>query len=170
MNFSRAMKRLNSPLHLWALFALMMGAVAWNTGCSRSSPLSFSPVLEGGFDPVALFRQSGFNVATQARGEAIRNPVNGYAWQSWCGVITAERPRGTGAIAALIRDELNRVLQSSALDELTPRESDSPQDPLSGMLRYNAGQAHGDMHVWLVPGSASNSLSYVIFVREERLK
>jgi hypothetical protein len=164
------MKRSTLILNSCASLTLVIGALVWTTGCSRSSPLKFSAVLEGGFDPIAMFRQSGFKVETQVRGEGIRNPVKGYGWQSWCGVITSERARGNGAIAALVRDELNRVIQGSSLDELTIREPDSPEEPLSGMLRYNSGQAHGDMHVWLVPGISSNTVSYVIFVREERLK
>lgn len=165
-----AMKCSKSILNFCALLTLLVGAAAWCTGCSRSSPLKFSPVLEGGFDPAAVFRQNGFSVQTEARGEGIRNAVNGYGWQSWCGVITSERPRGSGAIAALIRDEINKVIQGSSLDELTARDPDSPLEPLTGMLRYNTGQTHGDAHVWLVPGIASNAVNYVIFVREERMK
>lgn len=139
------------------------------TSCSRST--EFSPVLDGGFDPVAAFRKQGYTVQIEARGEGIRNPKHGYAWQSWCGTLTGtQNPADFGAIAVLIRDELHRTLSGSFLDELTVGRMPSAGQPLTGMLRYNKDEVHGDMHVWLMPDVTNRTTSYVIFVREERLE
>src|SRR5262245_4625371 len=87
-------------------------------GCSRST--KFSAVLDGGFDPVREFRKHGYAVQTDTRGEGIRNAEWGYAWQSWCGVLTRTNELAT-CEAVVIRDELNRSLSGSSLDELTAR-------------------------------------------------
>ena len=120
---------------------------------------------------MAAFRKQGYTVQIEARGEGIRNAEYGYAWQSWCGTLTGtQKPSDCGAIAALIRDELNRTLSGSSLDALTVEPTRSAGQPLTGMLRYNKDSVHGDMHVWLMPDVANATTSYVIFVREERLK
>ena len=148
---------------LFAIFALFA------TSCSRST--KFSTVLDGGFDPVATFRQQGYTIQTDARGEGIRNAEYGYGWQSWCGVLTgAQKQPDCAAIAVLIRDTLNKTLSSGSLDELTVGAARSEGSPLTGMLRYNKDSVHGDMHVWLMPDTTNAAVSYVIFVREERLK
>ena len=135
-------------------------------GCSR--PARFSTVLEGGFDPVGEFRKHGYTVETETRGEGIRNAKSGYAWQSWCGVLSQTNEHATcEAVAVVIRDELNRSLNGGSLDELTQRPGRSVGHPLTGMLRYNKDAVHGDMHVWLTPISSNAAVSYVIFVREE---
>jgi hypothetical protein len=127
--------------------------------------------LDGGFDPAATFRQHGYTVQTEARGEGIRNTEYGYGWQSWCGVLTSsEKPATSEAIAVLIRDELNKVLNGISLDELTVRAGRSEGQPLTGMLRYNKDRVHGDMHVWLTPDASNAAVCYVIFLREERLR
>jgi hypothetical protein len=138
-------------------------------GCSR--PTNFSTVLDGGFDPVEEFRKHGYTIQTQTRGEGIRNAEWGYAWQSWCGVIAHTNQLTTcKEVALLIRNELNRSLSGSSLDELTGRAGNSDDQSLTGMLRYNKDTVHGDMHVWLTPIASNAAVSYVIFVREERLK
>ena len=140
------------------------------TSCRRSTT-KFSPVLEGGFDPVATFRQQGYTIQTEARGEGIKNAEHGYGWQSWCGVLTGEEKQpDRAAIAVLIRDALNQTLSSSSLDELTVGATRSEGNALTGMLRYNKDGVHGDMHVWLMSNGTNAAVSYVIFVREERLK
>ena len=139
------------------------------TGCSRST--KFSPVLEGGFDPEVTFRQHGYTIQTGARGEGIRNSPSGYGWGSWCGIITRpSEPATCDAVAVVIRDELNKVLSGTSLDELTVRAGRSQGQPLTGLLRYNKDSVHGDMHVWLTPVGSNAAVSYVIFLREERLK
>ena len=151
------------------VFSLLTALALFATSCSRST--KFSAVLDGGFDPVATFRQHGYTVQNEARGEGISNEVHGYGWQSWCGVLGGTQKEARGeAVAVLIRDELNRALNGSSLDELTVRASRSEGHPLTGMLRYNKDGVHGDMHVWLVPDATNSAVSYVIFVREERLK
>ena len=54
--------------------------------------------------------------------------------------------------------------------ELTVGAGHSEADPLTGMLRYNKDSVHGDMYVWLMPNRTNAAVSYVIFVREERLQ
>jgi len=159
------MKRPKSHL----ILSLMAMLAASATSCSRST--KFSSVLDGGFDPVAAFRQHGCAVQNETRGEGIRNAEYGYAWQSWCGVLAGspEQVRRE-AIAVVIRDELNKTLNHTALDELTVRAGDPEGQPLTGMLRYNKDSVHGDMHVWLTPVASNGVMSYVIFVREERMK
>jgi hypothetical protein len=139
------------------------------SGCSR--PTKFSTVLDGGFDPVREFRKLGYAVQTETRGEGIRNSDGGYAWESWCGVLARTNELTTcKEVAVVIRDGLNRSLNGSSLDELTVRAGRANDQPLTGMLRYNKDAVHGDMHVWLTPVASNTGVSYVIFVREERLK
>jgi len=139
------------------------------TGCSRST--KFSTVLEGGFDPVAAFRQHGYTIENEALGEGIRNPVYGYGWRSWCGVLTGtQQPADCKGIALVLRDALNKTLGSGPGDELTYKATDSKGHPVSGMLLYNQGEVHGDVFVWLTPDAANTTVSYVIYVREERLR
>lgn len=69
----------------------------------------------------------------------------------------------------VVRDELNRVLGETTLDDLT-NEHYLDGEPLRGMLIYNTDMVHGDMHVWLTPCASNTLISYVIHVREERLK
>ena len=96
---------------------------------------------------------------------------SGYGWQSWCGVLTGpQKQPDCAAIAVLIRDTLNKTLSGGSLDELTGGLARSEGSPLTGMLRYNKDGVHGDMHVWLMPNATNSAVSYVIFVREERLK
>ena len=160
--FLLMIKRYAHCLTLIATLALFL------TGCSRST--EFSTVLEGGFDPAAAFRQHGYAVQTDARGEGIRNSPHGYGWGSWCGIVTdASEPAPCNALAVVIRDELNTVLSGTSLDELTAQAQRPEGQPLTGMLRYNKGSVHGDMHVWLTPMGTNSIISYVIFLREERL-
>jgi hypothetical protein len=159
------MKPVNSRTFVCVVATLIL----FTTSCSR--PTTFSPVLQGGFDPVGAFRKHGYTIQTEARGESIRNPEYGYAWQSWSGVVTrTPEPTACNAIAVVIRDELNRALTGTSLDELTTRTGHSEAEPLMGMLRYNKNAVHGDVHVWLTPITSNAAVSYVIFVREERLK
>lgn len=139
--------------------------------CSRSpSSTKFSTVLDGGYDPVTAFRKHGYTVHTEAGGEGVRNAEYGYRWVSWCGILTGTQKRpDCAAIAVLIRDELNRALGNRSADELTDKSSSDGQ-PLTGMLQYNKDSVHGDVHVWLMPNATNAGVSYVIFVREERLK
>jgi len=136
--------------------------------CSRST--KFSSVLEGGFDPVAIFRQSGYVVQNEGTAEGIRNASSGYGWQSWCGVLTSgQKQADCASVAVVIRNGLNKSLSGGSLDELTG----SPQSaghPLTGMLLYNKDSVHGDMYVWLTPIGTNETVSYTIFLREERLK
>ena len=79
-------------------------------------------------------------------------------------------PASCEAVAAMVRDELNRTLGGTSLDELTSRAERSKGQALTGMLRYNKDAVHGDMHVWLTPIASNAAVSYVIFVREEQSK
>jgi len=89
------------------IFALVGAMSFLATSCTRST--TFSTVLEGGFDPEAAFRQHGYAVQNEARGEGIRNPQYGYGWRSWCGVLTRSgKPATSEAIAVVIRDEVNK--------------------------------------------------------------
>jgi hypothetical protein len=160
------MKRGITPI----IFALLVALTLIIAGCD-SAPLKFSPVLNEAFDPVAAFRKQGYTVQGEARGEGIRNEVHGYGWQSWCGILSGtEKPVTLDGAAVVIRDELKRILNGSPLDGLPISQSRSADQPLTGMLRYNKDDAHGDMHVWLMPDSSGTNVSYVIFVREQRLK
>jgi len=139
------------------------------TSCSR--PTKFSTILEGGFNPEAAFRQHGYTVQNETRGEGIRNPVYGYGWESWCGVLTGTPQQvGCEAVATLIRDELNKTLGHGSLDQLTVGTPPSEGHALTGMLLYNQEGVHGNMYVWLTPAVSNTAISYVIFMREERLK
>ena len=83
--------------------------------------------MEGGFNPVAAFRQQGYTIQTETRGEGVRNAQNGYGWQSWCGVLSeGEKRPECSAIAGPIRDALNQSLSGGSHDELTvgPPRSD----------------------------------------------
>jgi hypothetical protein len=157
------------PAKTHVIFSLLATLAFFATSCSRST--KFSTVLDGGYDPVAAFRQQGYTVQNEARGEGIRNAEYGYGWQSWCGVLTGTQKQAKcEAIAVLIRDELNRALSGGSLDELTVGAARSDGHPLTGMLRYNKDSMHGDVHVWLIPDASNTTVTYVIFVREERLK
>ncbi len=155
--------------HNYVIITLITAATVFATGCSRST--KFSTALEGAFDPEAMFRQQGYTLQNQTRGEGIRNPVYGYGWGSWCGVVmSASKPMTCDAVAVLMRNELNKVLSRTSLDELTVRTGRPEGQPLTGMLLYNKDSVHGDMHVWLTPVGTNAAISYVIFLREERLK
>ncbi|MEI8379491.1 MAG: hypothetical protein WCJ09_05150 [Planctomycetota bacterium] len=153
-----------------SLFLLVMIlSMTFVASCSRST--KFSTVMEGGFDPVAAFRQQGYTIQAETRGEGVRNAEYGYGWQSWCGVLSeGEKRPECSAIAVLIRDALNQSLSGGSHDELTVGPPRSDGQPISGMLRYNKNDVHGDMHVWLMPDATTAAVSYVIFVKEERLK
>ena len=139
------------------------------TSCGRST--KFSTILEGGFDPEAVFRQHGYTVQNETRGEGIRNPVYGYGWESWCGVVTGTPQQvGCEAVAILIRDELNKILGHGSLDQLTVGTPPTEGHALTGMLLYNQDSVHGDMYVRLTPADSNTAVSYVILLREERLK
>ena len=164
-HFQHTMKTPNTHVILILIATLALFA----TSCSRST--KFSTILEGGFDPEAVFRQHGYTVQNETRGEGIRNPVYGYGWGSWCGVLTGTQQQvGCETVATLIRDELNKTLGHGALDELTVGSPHSEGHALTGMLLYNQDKVHGDMYVWLTPAVSNTAVSYVIFLREERLK
>ena len=149
-----------------------IAAACLAAGCAPSATSSqFSPVLSGGFDPADALRKQGYTLQTEGGGDSTRNPVQGYGWQSWCGVVTGNgKPIQSKTIAGLLRDELNRVINGNALDELTTNADPSSERPLAGMLRYNKDGMHGDMHLWLIPDPAETSVSFVIFVREQRIR
>jgi hypothetical protein len=152
------------------ILTLIATLVLFATSCSHST--TFSTVLEGGFDPEATFRQHGYTIQNEARGEGIRNSVYGYGWGSWCGNLTGTNQQRVGceAVATLIRDELNKTLGHGSLDQLTVGAPRPEGHALTGMLLYNQDQVHGDMYVWLTPAVSNSAISYVIFLREERLK
>lgn len=151
------------------IVTLLATGVMFVMGCNRST--QFSRVLEGGFDPVTVFRQQGYTVQNETAGAGVRNSPYGYGWQSWCGILTqAEKKADCQAIAVIIHNQLNKTLNGGSLDELTVGAPRTAGQPLTGMLRYNAEGVHGDMHVWLTPGVSNDAVNYVIFVREERLK
>lgn len=151
---------------------LLASLLSWAlvpTGCQR--PFAFSPVLEGGFDPIGAFRRHGYGVQADARGEGIRNAEAGYGWQSWCGILVHEDGSAdVNAVARIVRDEVNVALKGEALDELTDRRAPGrpASAPLTGLLRYNHGQVHGDLHVWLTPIPSNAAVAYVLYVREDR--
>ena len=149
-----------------------IAAACLAAGCAPSATSSqFSPVLSGGFDPADALRKQGYTLQTEGQGDSTRNPVQGYGWQSWCGIVTGSgKEIQSKTIAGLLRDELNRVINGNALDELTTNADPSSERPMGGMLRYNKDGMHGDMHVWLIPDPAETSVSFDIFVREERLR
>src|SRR5665213_881186 len=152
-----------------AILFLVSTLVIFSTSCSRSA--KFSPMLDGGFDPVAALRQHGYTLQNTARGEGQRQPESEYAWKSWCGFITCtQKPIGCEAIAQVISGEHNKTLRGSC-DQLcvgpSPR---SEGQPLTGDLIYNQAGVHGQMHIWLIPNTTNAAISYVIFLREDRLK
>ena len=159
------MKPTNNRVFISLFAALSLVAVS----CNEST--KFSTVLDGGYDPVAAFRKQGYTVQAEANGARIRNAEHGYGWQSWCGSLTgAQKPLDCSAIASVIRDELNRALSDSSLDELTVGSPSVAGQPLTGMLRYNKDHMHGDLHVWLIPDASNTTVSFAIYMREERLK
>ncbi len=150
---------------IWFLFITL---AIFAASCGRST--RFSAILEGGFDPAAIFRQSGYTVQNEGAGEGIRNAVYGYGWQSWCGILTSgQKQADCESVAVALRDGLNKTLSGVSLDELTGAPH-SAGHPLTGMLLYNKDSVHGDMHVWLTPVATNGAVSYTIFLREERLK
>ncbi len=141
-------------------------------GCAdKKSDYKFSGAIEGGSDPVAAFRNDGLTISAEAEGERIRNPAFGYGWQSWCGTVTSNTPPLTcKRIAELIRDDLKHAVGGMCLDELAVRSSlVVATKPLTGMLRYNKDQMHGDVFVWLIPDQTDGSIHYSIFIREDPL-
>ena len=158
---------MKSPKYIVSCFLFItLGIFA--VSCSRST--KFSSILDGGFDPVAIFSQSGYTVQNEGAGEGIRNAVYGYGWQSWCGILTSgQKQADCESVAAVIRDGLNKTLSGVSLDELTVAPH-SAGHPLTGMLQYNKDSVHGDMYVWLTPVATNAAVSYTIFLREERLK
>ena len=153
---------------------LLIPTLSLLTSCRRPATSSnFSNILNEGFDPGAAFRQSGYTVHNTGRGESIKNRVDGYGWTSWCGIVGASDTRKEAqceALAVIIRDELNKALSGNSLDELTGRPLHPEQPSLTGMLRYNKDNIHGDVYVWLTPDLSNAAVSYVIFVREDRLQ
>jgi hypothetical protein len=64
---------------------------------------------------------------------------------------------------------LNKALGTNCHDELTRQPGRSRGQPFHGLLRYNQDGMHGDVQVWLIPDTSETNISYVIFVREERI-
>jgi len=152
-----------------AILSLVTILVLFSTGCSRS--VKFSPMLDGGFDPEAAFRQLGYTLQNTAHQEGQRQPESEYAWKSWCGCISwTQKPVGCEAIAQVISGEYNKTLPGSFDQLCVGPDSRSEGQPLTGDLIYNQAGVHGQMHVWLIPNTTNAAISYVIFLREDRLK
>jgi hypothetical protein len=152
-----------------AIFFLLSTLVLFSTSCSRSA--KFSPMLDGRFDPEAAFRQNGYTLKNTAHGESIMLPKTESAWKSWYGSITStQKQTRCAAIAGIISDQYNKTM-GNPFDQLclgpSPR---SKGQPLTGDLIYNLAGVHGEMHLWLIPDNTNAAISYVIFLREDRLK
>lgn len=152
-----------------AILSLVSILVLFFTSCSRSA--KFSPMLDGGFDPEAAFRQQGYTLQNTAHQEGLRQPESEYAWKSWCGCITCTQgPIGCEAIAQVIGGQYHKTLPGAG-DQLgvgpSPR---SEGQPLIGDLIYNRAGVQGQLHVWLIPNPTNAAISYVIFLSENRLE
>jgi len=154
----------------YVLAPLVLGLAA--LGCVRHiGNYAFSPVLEGGFDPVSALRRGGLKIDVEANGERLRNAVSGYGSQSWCGTVATDKPPlKCDSVAILIRDELNCAKGASCHDELTVKGETPATKPLTGMLQYNKDKMHGDVYIWLIPDQTAGTVHYAIFVREEPLE
>jgi hypothetical protein len=153
---------INNLTMMGAFILLIVGVVS----CGKSK-YSFSSVHDG-FDPESGFRQHGFTVNRETHsGSGVSNPVYGYAWTSWQGVLTTSGTNGCEAAANLLRDSLKTV-NGSFGDELCSSDRSKGQ-PIVGMLMYNKDKMHGEIHIWLMPDATETTISYVIFLREEPL-
>jgi hypothetical protein len=163
---------MNRPHRHEGVSITLIVLLALIAGCSPTTATKkFSRAFEGGYDPEAGLRQRGHVVRTGTGRNGVQNAKAGYAWQSWQGVLTAPKESGgCEAAAVIVRDSLNKVLGGSCLDELTQQPGRARGQPLSGLLRYNQDGMHGDVHVWLIPDTSETTISYVIFVREEKMK
>ena len=157
----------NGAFNFFLLAMLIIGSSCRPPKATKT----FSRAFEGGYDPEGALRQQGYALQTGPGRNGVRNPEAGYGWQSWQGILTAPKARsGCETAAAIVRDSLNSALNGNCLDELTRQSTRSPGQPLTGLLRYNKDGMHGDVHVWLIPNASETTISYVIFVREERMK
>ena len=152
-----------------AILSLVTILVLFSTSCSRSA--KFSPMLDGGFDPEAAFRQHGYTLQNMARGEGLRLPKSKSAFKSWCGFITcAQKQIGCEAIAGVISGEYNKTMPGS-FNQLCMGPSPRLEgQPLTCDLAYNQAGVQGQMLVLLVPDPTNAAISYFIFLREDRLK
>ena len=144
--------------------------VIFANGCKHE--YKFSKIQTDGFGFESNLRNQGFEL-TKFPEEAVSNEVYGYAWRSWHGIATSTNLVTCQVVATTVRDSLNRALNGVALDELTTkagRAGFSNNNALSGMLRYNKDQMHGDLFVWLTADESGRKINYVIYLREETLK
>ena len=128
-------------------------------------------MLDGGFDPEVAFRQHGYTLQNTAFNESIRVPESDHAWKSWCGMITSPQKQiSCEGVAQVISGEHNKAVKNP-FDQLCFGPGlRSEGQPLTGDLIYNQAGVHGEMLVWLIPDTTNAAISYVIFLREDRLK
>jgi len=139
-------------------------------GCKRD--YKFSSIHNDGFGLESSLRQQGF-VVTEFPCEGVSNATYGYAWRSWQGFAVSTGSNLCEKVALVVRDSLNKALNGVSHDELTDkigRERNSKGGAISGMLRYNKAQMHGDLFVWLTPDEVGQKINYVVFLREEPVK
>ena len=138
------------------------------TSCGQHAhPAKFSSVSEGGFRPESSFREHGYGVKN-ASHQGVSNPVALYQWHSWQGVLTLpESSYGCDVVAVAVRDALNQALGGSCHDELTGPGIPNPVGK-AGQLMYLKDGLSGEVHVWLFAGASEGTVSYAIFLREQK--
>jgi hypothetical protein len=70
----------------------------------------------------------------------------------------------------MISGEYNKTMNNPFNQLCVGPSQRSEGQPLIGDLIYNQSGVHGEMHVWLMPETTNAAISYVIFLREDRLK
>jgi hypothetical protein len=124
-------------------------------------------VSEGGFSPEASFKQLGYGVKN-ASSQGVSNPAYLYRWHSWQGVLTLpESTNGCAVVAVAVRDALNKALGGNCHDELTGPGIPNPVGK-AGQLLYLKDGMSGEVHVWLFAGASEGTVSYAIFLREQK--
>jgi hypothetical protein len=160
---------------LIALVALVMAGVV---SALRPPVRPYSSVFDR-FDPrVVLALQPGYAVRGLDQPWNAFNKRGGVAYKEWRGVVDApgdDLPAIRGAIEAAITAYVTKVARGHCGIEgsLQPGPDDLPKDPrlpTHAMFRFNEGDRHGELHVWLVPDSSGKAVGYAIFLCDEPLE
>ncbi len=151
----------------WLLALLLLGL----GGCGpKGTPATFSIISsEAGFNPETYFGERKYALKSSLN-YGVYNPATHVRRHSWQGVATVSgSTNGCEAVAIAIRDALNKSLGGVCHDELTGAGIPNPMGK-SGQLLYLKNGMQGEVHVWLFGSPAETSVSYAIFLHEERAR